>query len=150
MAQLEERVRQLEEGIIKSREYLQRAADEMKLYVSGVQQQQHEATGKRANKSSARDQLQHKIAELEKLNASLRQEHQQAKDSIPQLQQQLVYWEKIERWSPILVGLRFYMLMYYFIGQKRIFRVKMLCQEREKRQEGTVRRERGRETLVLQ
>jgi hypothetical protein len=35
-------------------------------------------------------------------------------------------------------------------SSNRIFQVKMMCLEREKRQEGTVRREHGRETLVLQ
>lgn len=32
----------------------------------------------------------------------------------------------------------------------RVFKIKILCQEKQKLQEGTVKRERGRETLVLQ
>ncbi|KAI9560954.1 hypothetical protein GHT06_011910 [Daphnia sinensis] len=119
---LEERCRQLEADIKENEAYLQRATDEMKLYVSGVQQQQTER-GK-----SVRDQLQHKIAEQEKLNAQLRQDQRQLKDNLPQMEEQMKYWEKLEK----------------------IFRVKILCQEKQKLQEGTVRRERGRETLVLQ
>ena len=42
------------------------------------------------------------------------------------------------------------MTLKWLILNYRIFRVKMLCQEKNKLQEGTVRRERGRETLVLQ
>ncbi|KAK4005129.1 hypothetical protein OUZ56_006851 [Daphnia magna] len=119
---LEERCRQLEADIKENETYLQRATDEMKLYVSGVQQQQTER-GK-----SVRDQLQQKIAEQEKLNAQLRQDQRQLKDNLPQMEEQMKYWEKLEK----------------------IFRVKILCQEKQKLQEGTVRRERGRETLVLQ
>ncbi|XP_057372541.1 intraflagellar transport protein 81 homolog [Daphnia carinata] len=119
---LEERCRQLEADIKDNEAYLQRATDEMKLYVSGVQQQQTER-GK-----SVRDQLHQKIIEQEKLNAQLRQEQRQLKDNLPQMEEQMKYWEKLEK----------------------IFRVKILCQEKQKLQEGTVRRERGRETLVLQ
>lgn len=90
---MEERRRQLEASIAKSQEYLQRANDEMKLYISGVQQQQTER-GK-----SVREQLQHKIGEQEKMNSQLRQEYQQLKDNLPQLEQQLKYWEKIEKYD---------------------------------------------------
>ena len=88
---LEERCRQLEGNLAKNEKYLQRAIDEMKLYVSGVQQQQIER-GK-----SVRDQLQHQISEKEKLNAQLRQEQKQLRDNLPHMEQQIKYWEKIEK-----------------------------------------------------
>lgn len=88
---LEERCRQLEADIKENETYLQRATDEMKLYVSGVQQQQTER-GK-----SVRDQLQQKIAEQEKLNAQLRQDQRQLKDNLPQMEEQMKYWEKLEK-----------------------------------------------------
>lgn len=90
---LEERCRQLEANQTKNEKYLQRATDEMKLYVSGVQQQQTER-GK-----SVRDQLQHKIAEQEKLNAQLRQDQKQLRDNLPHMEQQIKYWEKIEKYK---------------------------------------------------
>ncbi len=90
---LEERRRQLEANILQNQSYIQRAADEMKLYVSGVQQQQTER-GK-----SVRDQLHQKIIEQEKLNAQLRQEQRQLKDNLPHFEQQLKYWEKIEKYN---------------------------------------------------
>lgn len=90
---LEERRRQLEANILQNQSYIQRAADEMKLYVSGVQQQQTER-GK-----SVRDQLHQKIIEQEKCNAQLRQEQRQLKDNLPHFEQQLKYWEKIEKYD---------------------------------------------------
>lgn len=88
---LEERRRQLEANILQNQKFLQRANDEMKLYVSGVQQQQTER-GK-----SVRDQLHQKIAEQEKLNGQLRQEQRQLKENLPIMEQQLKYWEKIDK-----------------------------------------------------
>lgn len=89
---LEERRRQLETNILQSQKYLQRANEEMKLYVTGVQQQQTER-GK-----SVRDQLHQKIIEQEKLNNQLRQEQRQLKENLPHLEQQLKYWERIEKY----------------------------------------------------
>lgn len=144
---LEERCRQLEANQTKNEKYLQRATDEMKLYVSGVQQQQTER-GK-----SVRDQLQHKIAEQEKLNAQLRQDQKQLRDNLPHMEQQIKYWEKIEKYKLSLSSILIVKLkteLKWLTLTSRIFRVKMLCLEKNKLQEGTVRRERGRETLVLQ
>lgn len=89
---LEERRRQLETNILQNQKYLQRANDEMKLYVSGVQHQQQTERGK-----SVRDQLHQKIAEQEKLNGQLRQEQRQLRENLPLMEQQLKYWEKIEK-----------------------------------------------------
>lgn len=86
---MEERRRQLEANIIQNKQYLQRAADEMKLYVSGVQQ------GERGK--SVRDQLHQKIIEKEKLNGQLRQEQRQLRENLPFLEQQMKYWEKLEK-----------------------------------------------------
>lgn len=92
ITQLEERRRQLESDIEKNKEYLQRAADEMKLYInSGVQLAER---GK-----SMRDQLQAKIIEKEKVNGQLRQEHRQLVENLPRIEKQAQYWEKIERFS---------------------------------------------------
>lgn len=92
IAKLEQRRRQLDADILRNQEYLQRANDEMKLYITGVQNQQTER-GK-----SVREQLQHKISEQEKINSQLRQEYQQLKENLPKLEQQLKYWEKIEKY----------------------------------------------------
>lgn len=64
----------------------------MKLYITGVQNQQTER-GK-----SVREQLQHKISEQEKINSQLRLEYQQLKENLPKIEQQVKYWEKIEKY----------------------------------------------------
>lgn len=82
-------------AIDRNRGYIQRAADEMKLYInSGVQQTER---GK-----SMRDQLQAKIIENEKLNSQLRQEHRKLMENLPRLEKQAMYWEKIERYRFII------------------------------------------------
>ena len=136
----------MQAGIEQSQHYVQRAADEMKLYVSSAASGQNPVPGK-----SVRDQLQQKINEQDKLNAQLRLDHGRMKESIPQLDQQLVYWERIEKYFCIILVNGFLLnCAFNHAYLKRIFRAKQLCQEREKRNEGTVKRERGRETLVLQ
>ena len=99
ISQLESKCRQLEEGIEKSRQYVERATEELKLYVSGVSHSQAE------REKSVRDQLQHKIVEQEKLNAQLRQEQRQLKENLSYLEQQMVEWEKIEKYLHKLVFL---------------------------------------------
>ena len=94
---LEERRNQLQSGIIRNQEYLKRAADEMKLYVS---------TGASGLKGqSMRDQLQNQIAEQEKLNNQLRLEHSKLKENLPKLDQQLLYWERLEKYVLICSNL---------------------------------------------
>ena len=97
IVQLEAKCRQLDEGIVKSREYVERAKEELKLYVSGVSHSQAE------REKSVRDQLQHKIVEQEKLNAQLRQEQRQIKENLPHLEQQMVHWAKIEKYKSLFL-----------------------------------------------
>lgn len=92
---LVERRRQLEANILQNQKYLQRANDEIKLYVTGVQQQTERG-------KSVRDQLHQKIGEQEKLNNQLRQEQRQLKENLPLMEQQLKYWEKIDKYYPII------------------------------------------------
>ena len=88
MAALEERLNQLNGAIDQSRRHAERAAEEMKLYVSG---NVHDK-GK-----SVRDQLQQQIGRHEKANSQLQQEHDQLKEHLPQLQQQLLDWRNIHK-----------------------------------------------------
>ena len=92
---LKDRQDQLEVSIQQSRRHLERATEEMKLYVSGV----HEK-GK-----SARDQLQQQISEQDKVNSRIRKEHDQLKQNLPQLKQQTVDWETIERYALLVAGI---------------------------------------------
>lgn len=83
--QLDERCDKLQLQIRQNQDFLQRAKDEMKLYVQSDKSK------------TVRDKLQHRIAELEKQNVQIRDEYRNVKDNLPQLEKQMEYWQKIAR-----------------------------------------------------
>ena len=83
---MEQRLHQLKALIDEGRRHAQRAAQEMKLYVSGDKG------------NSAREQLQQSIAQCEKSNTTLKQEHDLLKRDIPLLQKQIHNWTIIEKY----------------------------------------------------
>ena len=97
---LEQRLEQLKTLIDESRRHIHRAAQEMKLYVSGDKT------------NSAREQLQQSIAQCEKTNSTLKREHDQLERDIPLLQQQIQNWTIIEKYFHLFISQHFY----YFVS----------------------------------
>jgi len=85
-ALLEKRQHQLKALIDEGRRHALRAAQEMKLYVSGDKS------------NSAREQLQQSIAQCEKTNAALKREYDLLQQDIPLLQHQIQNWTVIEKY----------------------------------------------------
>lgn len=86
---LEQRRLELEAQLDKGRRDMERANEELKLYVSGV------ADGKGR---SVRDRLQQQIVEQEKTHGQLQEEQRHLKEQLPRLESQVQHWQRLEKY----------------------------------------------------
>ena len=68
---------------------MERAAEEMKLYVSG---------GLQEKGRSVRERLQHQMVDQEKANLQLREEQRELQANLPRLERQIQHWDRIEKY----------------------------------------------------
>ena len=89
ITQLDERRKQLDAQIHLSHRHMERAAEEMKLYVSG---------GLQEKGRSVRERLQHQMVDQEKANLQLREEQRELQANLPRLERQIQHWDRIEKY----------------------------------------------------